>query len=391
MQEPAPAGRRSVSFGVRFAVSALLAALLGAPVRGQQPERTITVEEHGLLLPPGGSLDRDRLAAWLNCVYGPGPGWSAEACHPIVAWRRDELSAVVAAVRKGKIPVAAAEIPAVLRRAAFLYTESGLDEVRAFAQSDVAVTGVTGLQLRMAGQLVEELRRRSPGDPFVRAWFLTSGALLLSQREVSVTAELLDRALDLFPADPQLLLFAGTAREWRASFRVQDADDLQRVRARIGGKDENLARAEAFYRKAIACDRSLVEARVRLGRVLGLRGSHVEAVAELDSANSAAFADASSARQVRFWASLFLGDEQAALGRYDLSRASYRRALTLYPAADSAHLALTRLEHLAGARDAALAVVVDMVNRRGAVPEDPWRDYYRPGEARNIDALLQNL
>ncbi len=380
-----------IPFRIPVLVVALLTVVSTGSVCEPRPERFITVEEQVLLLSPGGSITRPRLIAWVNGVNGHRPGEVDDAWKVLSTYQRDELTAVVAAIQKGKMPVSAAEIPSLLRRATVLHTELAIDQVRAFQRSDVATTGVGALHFSMAGRLVDELRKRAPKDPVVRVWFVTAGAILLSEREVSIVADLLKRGLTWFPADPQLLLFAGAAYEWRASFRVQDAEDLGLVRTRIGGRAENLARAEAFYRSAFNQDRTLIEAQVRLGRILGLCGRHTEAVLELEAARASLSRDPSASRAVQFYSSLFLGDELAAIGRNQLARSSYQSALAIFPGADSAHLALSNLEHSVGARDAALAVVVDMVRQRSTSPLDPWRDYYRAGEARDVNTLLETL
>jgi tetratricopeptide (TPR) repeat protein len=375
----------------RVLVAALLAAFSTGRLAGQGPERVIRIERPVLLLSPGGSITRPRLIAWVNCVNGHRLGEFDAARETLGTYKQDELAAVVAAIQRGKMPVSAAGIPSILRRATVLHTELAIDEMQTAGRPDIATTAVGATNLSMAGRLVDELRKREPRDPVVRAWFVTAGAILLAEREVSNTADLLERGLDLFPADPQLLLFVGAAYEWRASFRVQDAEDLGDVRERIGGRAENLVRAEASYRSALEQDPTLIEAQVRLGRVVALRGKHADAARELEAARASLSRALSASPAVQFYASLFLGDELVALGRNELARTSYQRALVLYPGADSAHMALANLEHIAGARDAALAVVVDMIRQRDASPMDPWRDYYRAGEARNVARLLGTL
>ncbi len=69
-----------------------------------------------------------------------------------------------------------------------------------------------------------------------------------------------------------------------------------------------LRRSEQLYKRALEADPALVEARIRLGRVLGLRGRHEEAVAQLQQGLSA------TETLLQYHAHLFLAAELDALG-----------------------------------------------------------------------------
>jgi VWFA-related protein len=90
-----------VPFRVRLLAVALLAAFSTAALCGQRPGRVITIEERGLLLSPGGWIDREQLVAWLTCVNGLRPRGVPDACQALATWGRDELGAVVAAATIG--------------------------------------------------------------------------------------------------------------------------------------------------------------------------------------------------------------------------------------------------------------------------------------------------
>ena len=75
------------------------------------------------------------------------------------------------------------------------------------------------------------------------------------------------------------------------------------------------------------------------------------------------------------------------------SRASYERALALYPDAQAARLGLAAALRAAGDRAAALdAVMTDahQAARHRATRDDPWWDYY-DGDAANVERLLDEL
>jgi tetratricopeptide (TPR) repeat protein len=109
--------------------------------------------------------------------------------------------------------------------------------------------------------------------------------------------------------------------------------------------------------------------------VLGLRGRHAEAVAELERAVPALSDD-----RLRYYAHLFLGEELAALGRRDAARASYERAAAAFPFAQSPRLAMSLLARRYGDRRGARQAIQDVL--RLPADEfsrpDPWWQYDAP-------------
>jgi hypothetical protein len=73
-----------------------------------------------------------------------------------------------------------------------------------------------------------------------------------------------------------------------------------------------LRRAESFFRGALSQDPAHAEARLRLGRALGLLDRHADAASALRAA-SESLADS----QQRYYGDLFLGAEEEALGRFE--------------------------------------------------------------------------
>jgi tetratricopeptide (TPR) repeat protein len=250
----------------------------------------------------------------------------------------------------------------------------------------------------MAEGLVRQLAVRASSHPVINAWYVAAGSALLSQLEVTETPGFLDRGLALFSDDPQLLLMAGAARELRASPRVQDAGDLSAATLReVGDAHQNLRRAEAYFRRALRVAPTQIESRIRLGRVLGLTGRHADALAELEGADSDMSARKAGGgvveRPLAYLLALFLGEELEAAGRVDDARRSCRRALELYPGAASAWLDVSRLEWRNGARDAAATAIGRLAGAESPARagEDPWREYFCAGPARDVDGRLQAL
>jgi tetratricopeptide (TPR) repeat protein len=127
---------------------------------------------------------------------------------------------------------------------------------------------------------------------------------------------------------------------------------------------------------------------LRYGRVLGLLGKHAEAAVELRRA----VADLSD-RQMLYYAGLFLGASEEALGDRDAARVAYEQAAELFPLAQSPLLALSQLARRQGDRAGALRAI----DRLFALPAeeldehaDPWWWYY-VAQARDADDLLEAM
>jgi tetratricopeptide (TPR) repeat protein len=228
-----------------------------------------------------------------------------------------------------------------------------------------------------------------PGsDDTVRRWYLATCAFML--RISRVEPAHFDRALELFPIDPDLLFFAGSAHEVFAGVRTQSAirsmDAPRGVTFDVREEGAELRLAEQLYKRALERNPRLVEARIRLGRVLGRRGRHEEAIDQLRQGRAA------EAPVLQFYAHLFLADGFEALGKDDEARQSYEQAAALAPTAQSALFGLSRIAEKAGDRAAArelIARVVKLPPSEEARP-DPWW-VYEIVQARGVDGLLADL
>ena len=79
-----------------------------------------------------------------------------------------------------------------------------------------------------------------------------------------------------------------------------------------------------------------------------------------------------------YFAELFLGAEEMALGNDATARTRFERAAAVYPHAQSPHLALSQLARRAGDRAGAqreLQILAELP-RNDRQREDPWWDYY---------------
>lgn len=230
----------------------------------------------------------------------------------------------------------------------------------------------------------------APGrDDMVRDWYRATAAWMQSRKDYDTVH--LDRARQIFPTDPVILFLSGSLAETYAAPHIQSA-----VRSAVlppevtfgfGSERTELRQAEAFFRRALAVDSSVPEWHLRLGHVLLLLGRYADAVKELREA----FATEGDAL-LRYYVGLFLGAAEEALGHADAARQAYNESASLYPAAQSPHIALSALARRRGDRATALRemLTVFQLQRAEPPPDDPWWTYYSV-QARNADDLLATL
>src|SRR5262249_19885711 len=143
-------------------------------------------------------------------------------------------------------------------------------------------------------------------DEFVRRWYRASAAYLAALGQLMPMH--FTRGFRLFPDDADLLFFAGCLHESLAEPRIQEAMQSAAipsdVRFDVSSRRAELREAESLFRKALKAKPEYVEARIHLGRVLGIRGEHAEAETLLRKA-------AADAKEplLQYYAELFLGAE----------------------------------------------------------------------------------
>jgi hypothetical protein len=216
-------------------------------------------------------------------------------------------------------------------------------------------------------------------DEFARRWYNATGSYLEGLEQLRPTH--FTNALRLFPDDSGLLFLAGCLHEALAEPRVQEAMQGAQipsdVRFDVSSRRAELREAESLFRKALKVRPDYLEARIHLGRVLGLRGDHIEAETLLRTA----VADAKQPL-LQYYARLFLGAEKEALGDRAQARDLYNDASVLYPAAQSPRLALSLLSAVDGKHDDALATMAAVLRLPGEERQDPWWTYHY-SEGRN--------
>ena len=236
----------------------------------------------------------------------------------------------------------------------------------------------------LARAMIDLLTPSPSRDLFAHAWYVATVAQLEAAEQYDT--DHLQRALALFPNEAILLFFNGCLHEVYASGRIQAAVKSMRLppglSISVGSARSELQVAEEFLRRAVSADPKAAETRLHLGRVLGQLGRHLDAANELSRA-----VDEVRDPLNEYYAAMFLGREEEALGRLDSAQAAYERAAALYPGTQSAHLALSQLAWRRPDRTAALQAVRDALS---STAEDPWWTYALV-HARHVDALLEEL
>jgi tetratricopeptide (TPR) repeat protein len=230
----------------------------------------------------------------------------------------------------------------------------------------------------------------APGhDDMVRQWYRATATWM--QRAQQYQTEHLSHARALFPQDADILFLSGWAHETYAGPAIQSAVQSASLPAGVVldvASDRNeLRAAERFFRGALAARPAFGEAHLRLGRVLVLRGRAADAVVELQQA-IASLQD----ERLLYYAELFSGAAQEAMGQFDLARTSYEKAVKLSAAAQSPRLALSALARRVGDRAGALRALQDVFElpEGSAQRDEPWWSYFA-AQARNADILLDEL
>ena len=125
--------------------------------------------------------------------------------------------------------------------------------------------------------------------------------------------------------------------------------------------------------------------------MLGRLGRHKEAVEELRRAIAT-----SRDTLLTYYAQLFVGGSEEALGRYDAARSAYEQARALYTQAQAPMLALSQLLHRTGERQAAHAGLRDVLQPvdTKTADDDPWWSYHLAAgrfTAERVAALYRSL
>jgi tetratricopeptide (TPR) repeat protein len=238
---------------------------------------------------------------------------------------------------------------------------------------------------------------------FVTQWYHATAAFMFRNGLYSDARMHMEDAAKMFADDPLVLFDRACLAEAHGLPLVQnvltegDIITLRRLEARraeYGGEMANVlgvpllettnGEAERLFRRTLSVAPSFVEARVRLARLLLLRGRNGEALDEAEAALRA-----SPERTVRFYADMMAARASRILGRSEAAAAHFSEALGLFPDAQSALVAASHLSMSRSDIDAALAGLdpLSKVAEDAPFDRDPWWAYHW-GAGRDTDALL---
>jgi hypothetical protein len=308
---------------------------------------------------------------------------------PQVFYSRDELQQLLAVAKRLKT----LGDNHMLRRGAMLHADavvlgSGNDARAGSRRSDFFIFHIDdgqGLgrqealgQWDFARFLLEQIRpdsrdfRPKPaGDDWVRRWYRTLIAYQLWQMHFNVAD--VERALELFPNDPEILFLEGVLHETLSSPAIQEpmrqSEEIRRS-ARVRSAGGELDVAADLLRRAVKLSPSFTEAHLHLGRVLVEQNQHKAALPELTQA-LAKIQD----HTLQYYGQMFLGRSASETGDAARARAAFERASELVPAAQSPLLALSQLAYARGDTDEAAALLERVAELPSLETDDPWWIY----------------
>lgn len=239
-----------------------------------------------------------------------------------------------------------------------------------------------------ARSLLDLISPSPAADPFVATWYHTTTAYMLQRGLYGEVVHHLQRAAALLPDDARILFdracYAEVLGLPRTQVLMSDGHGAAgERRLDIPSESDTNGDAEKLFRRALRADSSFVEARVRLGRLLGLRKRHDEAASELAIALAA-----NPTGAVLFYAHLFAGRAAQARGKIADAAEHYTAANVSFPGAQSARLAQSQVALLESDVPAALESIQHL--DKSSTARDPWR-WYQLGAGREADALLREM
>jgi tetratricopeptide (TPR) repeat protein len=245
---------------------------------------------------------------------------------------------------------------------------------------------------------LDVLRTTPIDDAFRTEWALLVSGFFHLELGLAEGRRFLDEELQAAPGDPMLLLARGMTEEIDAGERAQP-----RTIAQVGANRFPATRtatvltrraraaleaAAALYRRALATEPALYEARIRLGRTLFHLGELGDAQRELEHALAQPLGDHEQYLATLFIAAVHEQHQQPARAERYLTR-----AVELFPAAQAPYLELSRLKALSDP-DTAGEILLDMFGRSVApsasAVADPWW-VYDAGLGGSMQARLQRL
>jgi tetratricopeptide (TPR) repeat protein len=221
---------------------------------------------------------------------------------------------------------------------------------------------------------LEDPTRGALDYAFLTSWYRLATAYDQGRGDLASARLCIDTAPDKVQSDPEILLALGAILETAATHQIEEGESES-------AWQPEMRRAELAYRAALAGASDLLEAQVRLGRVLTLLGRHTEALDALEPLR-----DAGDARTA-YLARMFAGQAHQRLGSHAEARREFASAETLIPGLPSPPVATALAAYLQDDRDGARRIVLDVARRPATATVDPWA-WYTKGTASRTAGYL---
>lgn len=336
-------------------------------------------------------------ATWLDAVNTHVPGLPDEPVRRVAPWPRGDLEAVLSHVSRQepderlqtveRALVLHTDIAMVYRRPDGGYSNvpPGTNPI-ALVQDGRAVGQASGtFHWELARRLLDRLPRGEERSHVGRRFYRATAALLQSWGEYPELNAHLAVGQRLLGDDAVLLMYEGTRYQAYASPKLQRFLDEQRRTSRVRipvatgaapgvgllatppGSSASLTEAERLFRRAIAIDPTLVEARIRLAHVLSERGRHDAASTELTRVTSASLPPL-----LDYYASLVAGRVARAREAFAEAQQAFERAAAIYPHAPAPRFGLSELAIARGDRAASLEHLTRVSSNVRVDDREPW-------------------
>ena len=287
-------------------------------------------------------------------------GREQEAVDALSTWLRSQQEEARDSLLKAFAVSSGAEarrLAADLRVAAMVHTERAFNELNGHNNPEFSY------QFNLAQSYVQKLTGYDRTSPFIERWWLYGISRLHIRWEVAAARGMCKLAHATIGDTAELLLACGATEEigWALE---HNGDGTSRMKG-------DLKDAERQFRSAVAIKPTLVEARLRLGRVLTLR-------TDPDGMKTLEAIVPGSDDGFSYLARLFEGDALERSGDSAGAERRYQAAIALLPTAQSAYIALAHVRHARGARSEAAADVAALARDR-TLPDtsEPWFWYAR--------------
>lgn len=354
-------------------------------------------------------------AVWLDAVDTHVPGARDEPVRRVASWSRDELTALLPHVSRQP----AADRLRIVERALVLHTDIAIahrvpqggyldlaagSNTSTLVQDGRSVGQTAGtFHWEFARRLIDRLPRGDDRLRVGRRFYRAAGALLQTWTEYPELTFHLAAARRVLGEDAVLLMYEGTRDQAYAGPRIQRFFDEQRGASRNRASMSTAVapvrsmapapppppsvsslqtRAERLFRRALELDSTLVEARIRLAHVLGDRGRHADAAAELARATTQPLPHV-----LDYYAALLTGRGQRALGNIDAAGTAFERAASLFPRAPAPRYGLSEIAMTRGDRPAALSHLLEANGFARLDGNEPWWWILRAHEPAATDLI----